>query len=1500
MKKTILICLPVILLLAGLARADAPPAYRERVTTPHWNWVDRHAGGTVRALCITSFLGTREPEELAQRFDIEVEVVPVKANPSGLPRSYDEEYLKEALERDPDVILVPYRGAWGKLSDDAKTALETAISGGTPLIALSPGGVPKSWRTQPSEELVRDGQREAERDLPAGRLTFPWGRDDGGLRLQVHEVGKGRFVSVPMGHGRGRGFNSLIPTDEDPPVLPARYETSYAVFARLVRWAAGRQSDQRCSLHLASEPRPGDALEVRAVFDPPARAALTVEWELRSASGERLKTGEQAVGKGEEALEFAVPLRRVGELTLLYRARRDGDVVDYCAVPVPVASPATITEVRVPAFNEPGAKVPVEWSVEGDEGEVTGFLLQVYDPENRLVSWKRCDAQDRECRLDGWPAREVSHRLRLLVLGKGGTILHERRVPLQVQVDRSADPSRYHVIVWGTENGATQEQWRYRRLRQLGITAFSGVGKRRVVSEMASAAGLRPAPVNVCVPPNRYKKEFNPAEEREELEAYTRDMAPLSPLGYSLADEPANAEPWRFRDWAARIIHRHDPGARVGYCGTRMHVGKDVPQIMRSSDFHLVYTPNDNLYDTNVWRGMEREFHRSFAPADFVVGGYTHYAPWADHEPYSRTVPWLLLFTGHNAISYFASAGGNFSILPADLRTTHETRWWSQEVRELQRGVARQLISMRRDTGGIAVLFPTEIPKQLAGTTKRAVRTWARALHDLNLPYEFIARNDLGDLAPAVTRLLICPVAVVLTQQELNAIDRYVRDGGTLVAQAPFALYEPERGKREAPDFWEKQPPKEKPPAPTGLEKEEAITDESVEELIAEDEPEEPVAPPPGPAPLNLRKLCGVRRLLLEEMEREPLLEAVAFRSGIPAMVSWSMQPEAEPVELEVRTGGMYGLERAGAEVCGGFRNPAEDAPKFARQALGAPAALRFQRDQGTVYYLNFAPTVESAQTLAGQFRTATGASGPPANVSVNGEPAKATYLYPLGGGGVRTLGIIQDYARVHPAVENKDERTAIYYHHGPQRWEERDAVLELDQPAHIYDMRQKRYLGRGRTAEFGLRPGEPELFALLPYRVSGLEVDVPDAIQAGGALPVRARLLTDEGEPGDHVVHARLRREDGTVIADNFMLEEGKGTFRVPTAFNDPPGEWTLRVTDVLSGVQAERKIRLSAAGDTGSVLARRPVEVERVPREWPQGQWQPYVEPEGENLISVAVHAGGIGRKRIHHGPFSGTVCLRSKTLIGLRGRQANYQLTYFACNDWKKYGWEDKRRIKAHSLSGLGIKRPASHLWYYNGYIDILYDDERVTGYRISDVRTVDAGRNGRVDVTWESPAGEAVLSFGLTLEGEALLQQLQVRPGVPVEVVKVRFKSYPGGFARPSASYVRTPAGRKKKSAGYEFDPQEAPWAFYADEINDRAYGKGKGAGGILVLPEDWDRVRYGHRGELKKKVDLQPGQSAAFHWALWIYPDRTNEEAYRAFTAGRQEARKQLRSFFDAQ
>jgi hypothetical protein len=100
-----------------------------------------------------------------------------------------------------------------------------------------------------------------------------------------------------------------------------------------------------------------------------------------------------------------------------------------------------------------------------------------------------------------------------------------------------------------------------------------------------------------------------------------------------------------------------------------------------------------------------------------------------------------------------------------------------------------------------------------------------------------------------------------------------------------------------------------------------------------------------------------------------------------------------------------------------------------------------------------------------------------------------------------------------------------------------------------------------------------------LPYRVESIDVQLSGCMQLGGAIGVRAKVVTAEGPPGCHRLrldvlagHRPLR-----YLAREAMADCGVASFTIPVAFNDPSGTWTIVVTDIATGVRGEVDVMLA-----------------------------------------------------------------------------------------------------------------------------------------------------------------------------------------------------------------------------------------------------------------------------------------------------------------------------------
>jgi hypothetical protein len=103
---------------------------------------------------------------------------------------------------------------------------------------------------------------------------------------------------------------------------------------------------------------------------------------------------------------------------------------------------------------------------------------------------------------------------------------------------------------------------------------------------------------------------------------------------------------------------------------------------------------------------------------------------------------------------------------------------------------------------------------------------------------------------------------------------------------------------------------------------------------------------------------------------------------------------------------------------------------------------------------------------------------------------------------------------------------------------------------------------------ELEASPEQPVLLLERPSCITNLEVD------AG----LRIRLSDEHGQPVDRsVVHVDVYDPAGKWIryySGNADVVDGKAEFSIPFALNDMPGQWRLKVRDVISGLEATREV--------------------------------------------------------------------------------------------------------------------------------------------------------------------------------------------------------------------------------------------------------------------------------------------------------------------------------------
>jgi Beta-galactosidase trimerisation domain len=144
------------------------------------------------------------------------------------------------------------------------------------------------------------------------------------------------------------------------------------------------------------------------------------------------------------------------------------------------------------------------------------------------------------------------------------------------------------------------------------------------------------------------------------------------------------------------------------------------------------------------------------------------------------------------------------------------------------------------------------------------------------------------------------------------------------------------------------------------------------------------------------------------------------------------------------------------------------------------------------------------------------------------------------------------------------------------------DGELVFATPAHTYDIESGSYLGDGDRIRLRLGVYTFRAFARLPYRVQSVSVEIVGrAPRLGDSINVLAKLSHTAGHP-PHGHRFRLDVLAGNrplrYLAREAMAECGIASFTISSAFNDPPGIWTIVVTDVATGVQGRRQVDMGA----------------------------------------------------------------------------------------------------------------------------------------------------------------------------------------------------------------------------------------------------------------------------------------------------------------------------------
>lgn len=1426
------LCLMV--LSYAYAADDKPPqsdvAYEYTENTPYWHWIDTKATRKITALFLVNSKAAGEPYELSKRFNISPDVITVST--SGL----SADVLKAALGRNPDVIVLATAGSVSALmNDDTKALLREKVWGGTPLVIFG-----RYWTGKGGNSTSNwiGGSDEVEitstllRNVPVAAIPF-----SPAVKVFQRTAGKGK-VTVATGydnHWVGFGAfaqQSIKHSLESPPLL----ELCYAIANQIIMAALAPIDSGNLSVSPASIVWPNPVLLSGS-------SVRNMQWEMYTKYGESI-----AQGRSEDT-ECSIRSPRAGNVWLRWTGADQSYGVSLLTIasPIQLANPLVTAESEGPCL--------LSWATEGSSLPTDEVEWQIYAPGKRLINTQKYLLSSGKGQIEAIVPNCTTYLARALLL-RNGTVMDEARVYFNRPIDRAKDKGDFHVVAWATERGGEIERKRMVLLRELGVTAMATGGQGASPSILAAQEGLRVVPTNVYAPQYVQKllagDDVKAAEQKRKeyeqgLSNISKTLRPFSPLGYQLSDEPHGINFQAWRDRGVKTIHASDPDARVGYSG--VWAGGDIAPALRDMDYLTGYSPG-YLYTTNLWRDVERDLFRNFRCPTDIRTCWTHYASKLDSEPYSRTVPWLWLFEEMDGVSYFDS-GGDFAILPGDLSLTHETRWWSEEVRQIRAGIGKQLLHAHRERGQVRIVYSPD-----SGKFSYGFSAWIRAFNELSIPYAILDRRDLTGGIESDVKLIILPSIDELEDGGLAALQMAAERGCVVITTAPLGILK--RKKQEADQG--------------GYEGDDTGIPITTNTKLNEQDCELVQTQ-------RLESLFGIKRNFATTNVKE-WTKARALMRGVIVKASWSANSEPLFNSLQGTFCGEAGYQASDGTVVAelefigeNITKGVDDEPEYIKSIRATPMVISKSHGKGVAYYFSFMPQMQDLRVLIQRLLVKSQIAKPSFQISRPTGTEPTTYLYPFKEGQKRFVGIICDYSRIQPtwvidAATQKN--TKGYYSHGPSWWAPREEILQVPEDLYVYDSRRGKLLGKGHPINLQIQPGRPELLSCLPYQVSGISVSAPLKGNLGQALSIEARINTiPELLAKDHFISIALIEPGGHLRLVNtqvVLATNGEVRTNLQLPVNAATGQWRLLVKDVVSGLQAEQLIEFTSGNTVTAPLPEDKAEYRQIITDWPEGQWARWQDEKALLAPSgVYVKVDPLAR-RMGFGPKGERNYYLLQGGFSLKNLENTYQVRYKVGNDWIRENISDTRQIIASYPPGLGFSQPNATGWWSNRYLQFsLNGSSEVNKYAIRSMQQIPRDNGGEVRVTWEAQQGEIDLSFVMLPNHPGIFQELTIRSVEQLKSFKILFTTYAGGSDATRRFLVSSEDRRT--------------WQFTGDALLDRQYGKGNGPTGLMILPEEWEHVKFHTNAPSMEKIKFTMDQKQIrFHWILWNFSNSSNSTA----------------------
>ncbi len=1169
--------------------------------TPHIKWLAPLSGGPIKAILMAYSGDMREAVELAQRLDIDY--VPVSHysyyRPTALG-SLMQEQISTALPHSDVMIVGGFR--WEAMPSELIKAIKARVNEGMGLVCVTQT---PQW-FEPIRDMLTQSPLEGDQGIldPFAIDLIPDYRKPRASHFHLGTFGKGRVAWVNWqeftrnGHSLVPGFR-LEDIDDD---AIGTTEYAYAAMGKLVAWAAGRDARRISAVEATRE-------QVRIRLEPGEQAAAlrVVVRDEYFVEKKELHADVPAAG-GTFDFTPGQALNGLHPVDVWLLDEDDG-IIDLAVASYSVEAPARIESVAFAApVVAPGEPLRLSVTVAGAPAgaKLAAVLKDTYGrrlDRIREVPLEAAGVVDIE--LETQRALSLAGDLWLVV--HTGATLSEAKAPevLDTHLERvwfeQPEKDDYIFCAWYAWDSHPMAFHGLRMLREYGLDTYVSLpGTWR--AQNAAYCDIRHGPENVervnpqntddslirqpCLTDPEYRNKT-----AERIEKMAAEVRPFGVLEWSLGDEStlggrdycvsetclaafrtylqgryadiaalneswetdfatwddvapmqlkeveqrASIGPWlehrrymeslfaEYHDWCKGLIKKHVPDARVGISGTPR------PNSYSGHDWwKLMQGPIEHL---SGYGGVQRELQRSFMLPGTFYSTFLGYDYKDNQEQRGRYAPWDLLFHGANGINYYTLMSDtlNCPLVRPDMSLTDKAPWFFEEVKELKAGMGRLFMAGEYVQDGVAIHYS---PASIHAAT-------ATGLYDV--------RDRLRNYNINLTN-----IGKILQQSHLQydfIHEEQMAAGGLSKYRALILPWSSAISQREA---------------------------DAIRAFVE------------GGGVVIADSYCGVRddhghpRAMLDDLFgiaqplEPPQLQAAELTVPLNPYSDWR---------------GLLGSIRA-IPVASGSPGVSLTGARALGEIGDTPALIVNEVGRGTAVFLNcsFSNYAEvwdagvagetldetlSPETVTLPIRSLLAAilsgHGVQAPVEVTAEDGMETELevsrFALGDG--QLIGLVRSIGG--DAVD----------------WDDLLACdLKLPAPAHVYFARSGgNYLGKVDTISDRLPRGIARVYTVLPYRVTGLSVELPKTAAAGDVLTVGCHIETEGGEPGPHVFHVSVQEPGGEdaperpEYACNIMAEKGAGSAEIPFAYSDTSGTWTVRVRDVTTGMQATNLVEVRAA---------------------------------------------------------------------------------------------------------------------------------------------------------------------------------------------------------------------------------------------------------------------------------------------------------------------------------